>query len=497
MLKKKDALDLVVDLWDGHRVREFGRLDRIDRALRPPPAVHRREFLGGPGKWRYTGSYEPTVSIPKDAPPIMWELARKAETNYLPLLVRVFRQALRVEGYITSVDAQESPWRWWQLNKLDARQVGLHDSALKYGASYASVLPGHTGPAVRCYTPRRMTAVYADPEVDEWPMYTVHIDEAEQHLVLTDEVAEYRFGVEDREKITAGGLWALPSLSKVMGSDAVTFLDPRIHEVGHTPVVRYRDSMLLDGEEQFGIVEPMFALQERIDETSFGMLVAQYFAAFKQRAVIGWVPESESEELKAGASRIWYLDVDPNSVRIEELNETDLTRYIDSGKSARRDFAAVGQIPSGDLGVDAISNVSDATLAGLERAKNARSGEIALSLGEGHEQLFRLMAEIAGDDAASVDWQSEVRWAEREARTWAGQIDGLVKLVQSEILARDTAVSFVPGMTEQQVEVARSDARRQRAASAAASLFPPEPVVPGSGLRPTNTAPVEDDPAEA
>lgn len=344
MLTKKAALDLVTDVWNTHQGTEVGRLNRIDQALKVDPPVLRREFVNDTGgRHRYAGGFTPTVAIPDDAPPIMWELARKSRTNYLPLLVRVYRQALRVEGYVTAAPTAQNPWRWWQANRMDARAGGLHDSALKYGTGYLSVLPGDQGPATRAYTPRRMTAAYQDPEVDEWPMFAAHVDTSESHLVLTDEEAEYRFGIEDAAAVV--GLAGMPSLSRRIGSDAVTYIEARRHDVGVCPVVRYRDSFLLDGEEQFGIVEPLMVIQERIDETSFGQLVAQYFAAFKQRAVIGWVPESEAEELKAGAARIWYLDVDKGEVDIKELNETDLTRYIDSGRAARRDFAALGQIP--------------------------------------------------------------------------------------------------------------------------------------------------------
>ena len=471
MLTKKAALDLVTDVWNAHQGTEVGRLNRIDQALKVDPPLLRREFVHDTGgRHRYAGGFTPTVVIPDDAPPVMWELARKSRTNYLPLLVRVYRQALRVEGYVTAAPIAQNPWRWWQANRMDARAGGLHDSTLKYGTGYLSVLPGDQGPAARAYTPRRMTAAYQDPEVDEWPMFAAHIDTSESHLVLTDEEAEYRFGIEDAAAVV--GLAGMPSLSRRIGSDAVTYIEARRHDVGVCPVVRYRDSYLLDGEEQFGIVEPLMVIQERIDETSFGQLVAQYFAAFKQRAVIGWVPESEAEELKAGAARIWYLDVDKGEVDIQELNETDLTRYIESGRAARRDFASLGQLPAGDLGAESISNISDATLAGLERGKNARAGEIALALGESHEQALRLMARVAGDEEAAVDWTSEVRWAQREARTWAGQIDGLVKLVQAAIIAPDTAVELVPGMTEQQVRAARADLRRARAAATVAALRP-------------------------
>lgn len=466
MLRQRAALDLALEIWNGPRRVEMPRLDRIDAAMRVPEPFDRGLAARVGGSTRYMGDFATSVSIPDDAPPVVFELARKSQTNYLQLLVRVFRQSLRVEGYLTSAPAEENPWRWWQANRLDARQVGLHDTALKYGGSYLRVLPGDEGPSARAFSPRNMTAVYADPEFDEWPLFSLHVEGS--HLVLTDEECEYRFGIEDAS--TAAARTVRPAMSASLGTRQLTFIESRVHDVGFCPAVRYRDECLVAGEEQYGIVEPLLVIQERIDETNFGQLVAQYFGAFKQRAVLGWVPESEAEELKAGASRIWYLDVDKNEVDIKELSETDLTRYIDSGKSARKDFAAIAQIPAGDMGVDSISNISDATLAGLDKSKNERAGEIALSLGESHEQALRLMARLAGDEAAATDWNSEVRWAEREARTWAGQIDGLVKLVQSQILAQDTAVTMVPGLTEQQVEMARADARKARAAATVASL---------------------------
>ena len=474
-MSQRAALDLALTIWNDARRVELPRLDRIDAAMRPPPLL--RPGASAKAAYGAAGFRRPNVVIPNDAPDVMYELARKAETNYLPLLVRTFRQALRVEGYLTRGPDEQNPWRWWQSNRMDGRQVGLVDSTLKYGVAYARVAAGDmpdgsVGPVTRLFTPRTLTAVYADPELDEWPLASVHVDGPNgEHLVLTDEDTEYRFS------LTAGSAYAgrtFASVSADLGSRSLDYVEDRPHGagLGYCPVVRYRDSLLLAGEEQLGVVEPLLVIQERIDETSFGQLVAQYFAAFKQRAVLGWVPESEAEELKAGAARIWYLDVDPAQVRIEELSETDLTRYIDSGKSARRDFASIGQIPVQSLGVDSISNISDATLAGLDKSKNERAGEIALALGEAHEQLLRAFAWVAGDEAAAADYEGEIRWAEREARTWAGQVDGLVKLVQAQIMSTDTALEHVPGLTDQQVVNARADARRARAGATVLALRP-------------------------
>jgi hypothetical protein len=80
--------------------------------------------------------------------------------------------------------------------------------------------------------------------------------------------------------------------------------------MGVCPVVRFRDRMLLEGDEQFGIIEPLIDIQRRIDETTFGLMVAQYFAAFKQRYIIGWTPEDETERLKANASEYWSFKDD-------------------------------------------------------------------------------------------------------------------------------------------------------------------------------------------
>ena len=186
--------------------------------------------------------------------------------------------------------------------------------------------------------------------------------------------------------------------------------------------------------------------------------------------MLGWVPKSEQEELKAGAARIWYIDEDPANVKIDALPAGDPRAYLEPRAQAIRDFAAIGQIPAQSLGVDGISNISDATLAGLEAAKNRRAGEIQTSLGESHEQLMRLCGHIRGDDSAASDVESEVRWRDFEARSFAATVDGIVKLVQAQILPPEMAVEEVPGVTQQEARRAQAGMRRARAAAMVAGL---------------------------
>lgn len=447
---KEQALSAAKDILDGARVLESPRLERIHRALKP-----RTE----------PGEYIPSVQIPQDAPKLMKELARKSESNYLLLAVKAYRQVIKAEGYFTKSDeGGTDPWVWWQRNGMDARQTAVVDNALKYGTGYTCVLPGAygrnhlPGPSISTYSPRELTALYQDPEADEWPMMALGVDG--QIVSLIDEEMVYRFGVE---KQWPGGSLADPAACVLTNVGQMTYIDQYVHEVGVAPVIRFRDRWLSSGEEQLGIIEPLLTVAERIDETTFQMQVAQYFQAFKQRYVIGWVPKSEEEELKAGAARMWYLDENPAEVRIDQLEAGAIMPYIDSRNSGIRDFASTAQLPVPTFGIDGISNISDATLAGLEAGKNREAGEISTSLGEGFEQMLRLCAHIDGNEIAADDYTSEIRWRDYEARSFAATIDALSKMVTMMGLDPALALEDVPGMTDQKLARAQEAMKRQRA----------------------------------
>jgi hypothetical protein len=70
----------------------------------------------------------------------------------------------------------------------------VHRSALAYGASYATVMPGDTGPVISGYSPREMTAVYQSPTRDDWPMLALTVEG--NAIRLYDEEMVYFIGVE-------------------------------------------------------------------------------------------------------------------------------------------------------------------------------------------------------------------------------------------------------------------------------------------------------------
>lgn len=457
-MSQAGVITAVQTILAGARADEAPRLKRIHDAMQPC----------GPND-------RPRVSVPRGEEEItlMTTLARKADTNVLPLVLDTFGQVMKLDGYYTAGLSAE-PWRHFQRNGFDARQTGLHRSALQFGAAYLTVLPGgipnrqpdpgapaDNTPVARGVSPRAMTALYQDPSDDDWPMLALHVDGA--LMKLYDETSIYYVGIQN---LPRSGLSSLTSLT---GLD-FHYIEGRTHDVGVCPVIRFRDRMLLEGEEQLGIIEPLLTIQERINETTFGMLVAQYFAAFKQRYVIGWMPQSEQELLKASASQLWTFEDGPDMVKVGELTETDMTRYIESKGSAFRDMAAIAQVPAQNLGIDGVSNISAETLAGLEAGKERKADEITTSFGESWEQYFRLSAHIAGDVASSRDFSAEVRWRDATARSFAQTVDGLGKLATMLQIPPELLWEDIPGWTDTKVQRATALARRQAARASVTAL---------------------------
>ncbi|HEY5201353.1 MAG TPA: phage portal protein [Acidothermaceae bacterium] len=441
VFSKAQALEAARNIWSGPRVLEAERLNFIASAVNPRRAYS--AWLNAPLGLREFGA--PTVEMPEDAPQVMKNLAWKARTNFLPLILDVFSQVIKADGYIEANGIPSDAWRYWQVNGLDARQTGIHRSALEFGASYASILPGSMNsapaPVIKGYSPRRMTAVYQDPDIDDWPMMALDVNGP--MLRLFDETSVYRIGIE---QYPISGLGAALTINP---GQQFVYLDQQSHGLDFCPVARFRDRMLLHGEEQFGIVEQLIDMQRRIDETTFGMLTAQYFAAFKQRYVIGWVPQSQMEQLKAEVSSFWAFKDD--TVKVGEFTETDLTRYITSKDSALSDMAAIAQVPASSLGNSATSmrNVSPEAVASNDAGQDRKGMEIKTSFGETWELVLRTAALLDGDTAAASDTSSQIRWRDMSTTSPGAIVDALGKLQQMLGIPAEMLWERIPGWTDQ------------------------------------------------
>lgn len=447
------------------------------------------------------------IYVPKSATAEYRKLVDQARFNILPLLVSSVAQGLFVDGYRPANTTENSPvWdKVWQPNRMDARQAGLYRAALQYGVSYATVLPGKLGgsdvPVITPWSPRRMTALYADPVNGEWPEYAMGVglprpvidSESPTEMVCTISVYDDQFVYD----VDVPSTLVMPQTdgNRV---DPLPFeglaIDPkkvkvREHGLGVCPVVRFLESFddLDDGPQ--GIVYPMLPAQRQLNQTTFGLLMAQHYAAFRQRWVTGMaLPEDADgnpvEPWNAAVNRVWQAE-SPDT-RFGDFAETSLDGYLNSRDKALLFIASVRQVPPHTLVVgNSVSNVSAEALAALEAGHQLDIGEHKTAFGEGAEQMLRLGGLVMGDTDTWRDTSAQVVWRDTTPRSLAQVADALGKLAQLLDVPPRALWERIPGVTETDIQRWEAMADDRDALGDISQLLaaPPagaeQPVVPG------------------
>lgn len=382
----------------------------------------------------------PAVYDPKSGS-VIKVLARASRVNVMPIVVNSLVQSMYVDGFRGNDDSEDlKVWGTWQANKMDMRQMGIHRATATFGRGYAIVLPGDPVPVIRGYSPRNMTCLYG--EDDDWPVWAFTYEGNNLWRLFDDEAVYYlASGRDDGE---------------------FTFIEAREHGAEVTPVVRYVDEDDLDADDEvsdesfsgesarptIGQVGPLMPIQDQIDITTFGLQVSQNAGAFRQRYVIGWVAENETEQLKASAAKLWAIDEDPDDVTVGEFGQTDLTGYIESREASFRHASALSQTPVHELTATLIQMSAEA-LAAAEAAKDRKVAERETLAGEAHEQVLWLAGKYQDID---VPHEAQVLWRETSARSFAATVDGLGKLTQMLGVPPQELWEKVPGITKSDVE---------------------------------------------
>lgn len=394
-----------------------------------------------------------SVYVPRGARQEYRWLIKRAKVNVLPLVVTVVAQALYVDGYRPAgSDENSQAWEFWQANRMDARQHGLHRTALKYGVGYNVVMPGKPVPVISPKSPRRMTAFYRDPVDDEWPEYAVEetilntLKGRVRSVLLYDDNFRYRLEGEAKP----GGKLKLVAA-------------PDEHGLGVCPVVRYTNGDDLDGEDCVrGEVEPLIEMQDQLNSTTFNLLMAQQYAAFRQRWVTGMAPPldengSPMEPFNAAVNRLWVAE--DADTKFGEFGQTSLDGYLSSAEATVRHIATVSQTPPHHL-LGQMANLSAEALAAAESGLQRKISERKSSFGESHEQTLRLAALAAKDREGWEDISAQIVWRDTEARALASTVDALGKLAQMLQVPPQELWERIPGVTQTDVQRWRATAER-------------------------------------
>lgn len=404
MLNKKDATALVADSLHPLYVRQREQMDVIDSWL--------RQTHEGP-------------KIPRNASREHRWIATLAKTPLLSTVVTTVAQALYATGYKTSIQG-ENPWRTWQANDMDHRQLAVHRAALGYGLAFTVVTPGTDSKGarsvIRGVSPRKMVAVYADAAEDDWPMFAGRFEKATDSAfivqVYDDEVVHF-------VKIGASG-------------DEPEYIEYREHGAGVPPVIRYSNMLDLDGRTE-GEVAPLIPVAQRINKTDYDRMLAQHSNSWNLRVFSGidatQGPNTEGLSAEQAAEqakiRLRQSDIvtlkDPNS-KAWSLPATPLEGFISSRDSDIDALASTAQIPV--TAFSKLSNISADTLVEIRAGLNQKVFERQTSFGKSHTQTLRLAAFLEGNVAAAEDYEAKMDWRDTRVRPWGQTVDALGKAAQ-------------------------------------------------------------------
>lgn len=447
------ARDQLFPLWK----KERERLDRVDRWLR----------------WE-----QEDPQLPRQATLEMRALVELARTPWLWLVVSTVAQALYVDGYRTPETGDNArAWEAWQRNDYDARQVQIHRAAVAYGYAFSTILPGTRpdggpGAVMRGVSPRKMQAVYADPVEDDWPAYAIRVDRVADtyHVRVYDDEDEHFLTTD-----TPGDRW--------------TYMRSRRHGVGVCPVVRYANSLDLDGRTD-GEVEPYIPLAKRINKTAFDRLMTQHFSSWKVRTVAGMAEPDTEEEANRKKIQLRQDDLlvaeDPDT-KFGTLPETPLDGFIRAFEADVKALAASSQTPTHALTGDLI-NLNAEALAAARAELDRKIYERQVSFGKSHDQMLRTAAFLEGDGPGAEDFTAHVTWQDTSIRSMSQAVDALGKAAQMLGVPPKALWSRIPGVTKLDVDEWQAMAAEgdgiarllEQFAAPAAETAPPPALANGS-----------------
>jgi hypothetical protein len=189
-------------------------------------------------------------------------------------------------------------------------------------------------------------------------------------------------------------------------------------------------------------------IQDQIDLTTFELLVAQHYGAFRQRYILGWTAESEAQQLKASAARLWTFEDSKDEIAVGEFAQTDLKGYLDSREASLRHAATISQTPAHEL-LGQMVNLSAEALVAAEASQRRKITEREMSFGESWEQALALAGRIQGVEQGSG---AQVRWRDTESRALSATVDALGKMAAMLGVPVQELWEKIPGVTQQDVE---------------------------------------------
>ena len=387
--------------------------------------------------------------VPEGASDELQTLAKTSIMNMCGVAYRAFSHGLSVAGFRSPDAVDNDPaWAWWQSQDLDARQAEVHDATGSYGWSFVSVLPSELTKAdARIWSPLDVDAVYTDPRHDRFP---------ESATLWRRVESGWSVFFVDETHVTEG--FVKTTRRKVLSVEMGDRWEhgAKFRGVPVCPVVKFPNERIADDCDPVGEVEPLIPLQKSINGVNFERLVASRFSVFNQKVIIGWTAPRD-QVLKASNSRVWTFDDHPSDVKVETLPASPITPYNELLKELKEQVALEASIPIYQA-TGSVANVSENTVAMVDKAYESKLSVKKDLLGEAWETVLRLAVAMTG--GAEPSESAEVIWRDTRARSMSVVVDGVQKLAAQGVPIEDL-IDLVPGISQQRADAIRDGIRRR------------------------------------
>lgn len=365
-------------------------------------------------------------------------LFQKAAAPWITRIIDCHVQPLTIDGF--SGDARL--WDVFLSNGMRSQQDFIFTEALTYGHCYVAVLPASQSDSL-IITPMSPVNTYAHfSPFSTFPEYVLQKVDA-RHWRYIDSEAVYDFtGTPDKPE----GLEVLE------------------HGYGLTPVVR------VDEHASATTPTPPFAdlvaTAQSLTETRFHIAMSGRKSSFPRLWATGLRVEGDDAASVTQEQGDIFASDDP-ATKFGAFPSSDMKGLLDIKNSLLGDLSQLSSTPTymftsnttvANLSAEALGSLNFSFMRAAEKRKN--------SLGEGINDLFRLMGSLLGIDVAPSD---TVHWDYIEPNNLGQVGDFIVKMNQVGIPLEHT-LSLVPGFDQQITKESADYVASRTSANAAQSI---------------------------
>jgi hypothetical protein len=395
-----------------------------------------------------------------------------SRSNFAELVVEATRERIQPSGFRTGAAGDDlgdsEAWRIWQGNSLDADSSLVHSASLALGLSYVIVGPVDDDLGVPLITPEDPREVVVETDPRQRRKVLAGLKVFRDDVEAVDRAYLYLPGEVHRAvRAAAGEGFGMPLTLEVGGWEwegTDTYQGP-------PPVVPFPNRPKMGQLVTRGEFETHLPILDRINYTILQRVEIATLQAFRQRAIIGDLPDNDEDGnaidyddiFEAAPGALWKV---PATAEMWESGQVDLGPLRLSIRDDIQDLAAVTRTPLFYL-------TPEATNGSAEGASLAREGLIfkvrdrLVEIGEAWEQVMSLAFRFAGDAERANRSAMEIIWTSPERQSLAMKADAGAKALAGGLplrKVRQEVWNFTPTEIEEMEAQDVADALRAQGA---------------------------------